>query len=322
LSRLAHSDELYKAIFIFGVCYIVIAFMGIQLSVTKPSLDEYWFMKQSQNLPCWDSTVDWAYEWKELYWEGETIYPDNWERAYDHPYWIHPPLAYIIIRPIADDYSTGRKVAIMLMLLYVSAMLYLVAKREPDRAVRNAGVAVIPLALGSAVITSRLNLFYNDTFMVGFLVAALMVRESKYKDWVWLPLTLMVLTKIHAVLFLVPFALENRKLALCALGLVPFWIGACAVTGDPLYHLHHWLGLAQVQDRAARAVAVTVMTAPFLVASMWLLVQAIRRGQRFYPALYLLGMLVGLTWAPYYYNMYPWYLSSAGLVGRRQVWQQ
>jgi len=313
LTRLVHSEELYKAIFIFGVCYIVIAFTGIQLSVTKPSLDEYWFMEQSQNLPHCSSTVDWAYEWKELYWEGETIYPDNWVRAYDHPYWIHPPLAYAIIHPMAEDYDTGRKVAVMIMLLSISTMLYLAAKRQPEKAVRNAGIATLPLVMGSAIIISRLNLYYNDIFMVGFLVSALALRESKHKGWTWLPLTLMVLTKTHAVLFLVPFAVENRRLALCALGLVPFWAEAYAITGDPLYHVHHWFGLAQVQDRVTRLAAVAVMTAPFLIVSIPLLVRAIKKGQRFYPALYLLGALVGFSWAPYYYNMYPWYLSSAGL---------
>jgi len=314
LGRLLRNEELCKVIFIFGVVYIVIAFTGIQLSATKPSLDEYWFMKQSQSLPGYASTVNWAYEWKELYWEeGETIYPANWARAYDNPYWVHPPLAYIITYPIAGDYEVGRKVAIMIMLLSISTMLYLAAKRQPEQAIRNVCIATLPLVLGSAIITSRLNLYYNDIFMIGFLVSAFALRESKYKGWVWLPLTLMVLTKIHAVMFLIPFAVENRKLALCALGLLPFWAGAYAVTGDPLYLVHHWTSLAGEVDMIARLSAVAIMTAPFLIASVPLLVWAIKRGQRFYPALYLLGALVGFTWAPYYYNMYPWYLSSAGL---------
>jgi hypothetical protein len=319
LGRLLRNEELCKAIFIFGVLYIVIAFTGIQLSVEKPSLDEYWFMKQSQNLPGYSSTARWAYEWKELYWQGETIYPANWARAYDNPFWVHPPLAYILTYPIAGDYNAGRKVAIIIMLLSVSTMLYLAARRQPEKAIRNAGIATIPLVLGSAIITSRLNLYYNDIFMVGFLVSSLALRESKLKGWVWLPLTLMALTKIHAVIFLIPFVVENRKLALCTLGLIPFWVGAYIVTSDPLYLLRHWTNLAGATDRGARLLAVTVMTAPFLIASIPLLVQAIRRRQRFYPALYLLGALVSFGWAPYYYNMYPWYLSSAGLVGKEQV---
>jgi len=336
------TKQMHWAIVIFGTIYLVMTFTSIQLKVSEPSLDEHWFMRMSQNLfdggnpTFYSSDVKYAYEWQRLYGTGKEELTDpnwvySWPSSYGDPYWVHPPVAYLLAWPIAatDNYMLGRQASIILMLSIIFTMLYLVAKRHPERALRNVAIAMLPLTLGSSIIISRLNLFYNDIFMLALLTAALFLRETRYKRWIYLPLSLMVLTKIYAAIFLLPFVIENRKTAFCALGLVPYYIGAYVVTGDWLFHLHHWqecaywLGQWTTKDswltaipgpeRIGRLVAGLIMAAPFLLASIPMLVGALKRRRRFYPALYLVGAFVGLGWAPYYYHMYPWYIASTGL---------
>jgi len=345
LLRQLDNKQMHWAIVIFGTIYLVMTFTSIQLKIDEPSLDEYWFMRMSQNLfdggnpEFYSSDVKYTYEWQELYGTGkeDLIDPNwyySWPSSYGDPYWVHPPVAYLLAWPIAvtDNYMLGRRIAIMMMLTIVFSMLYLVAKRQPEHALRNVAIAMLPLVLGSAIIIDRLNLFYNDIYMLALLTAALHLRETRYRKWVYLPLSLMVLTKIYAAIFLLPFVMENRKTALCALGLVPYYLGAVVATGDWLFHLHHWqecaywMGQWTTQDswlhnipgpeRIGRLVAGLIMVMPFLLASIPILIWALKRHCKFYPALYLAGAFIGLGWGPYYYQMYPWYISSAGMVGQ------
>lgn len=306
------------------ILFLVVGTIYSHTRGTTPSMDEYVFVNLTQSLPRYESDVEWAHEWFHKYWDRDRWLGDDketvrwknvWHQAYDHPVWVHPPLANILAWPLVQtgDFHLMRLSSSVLILLSILLVMRK-ACTSPLRTV----LAFLPLFAGATILFATLNTFYHDTFVLALLAVSLHLRESRYKKLLYLTLSLMVLTKLTAAVFLIPFVVSDRKLALCGLVLVPYLLHVWHVTGDPLYLWHHWTTMERWLDTWActptRIAAGLTAVLGFLVVSLPMVAYSIRQKRYFYPILYFIGLLMGVGWAGYFYHLYPMMLSSTRLV--------
>jgi len=300
--------------------------------------DEAVFIRITERLPAYESKAEW---WTR---DGATD-PDKAEylpessfyhNVMDTPVWRHPPLANYLAYPAVTllmneesittiDESTVklRYVAWGMLAFCLLSTTYLVWKR--DKSGRTLLLAMLPLAAGYALFTqSGSNWFYHDIFMLVFLVTALLMRKTKYEKFIYIPLAMMVACKITAVLFLIPFIIENKKTMLCSLALVPYLVQTYLVTGEPFWIIQHWVMIETAPD-ATPSTATPAMIlylkevlkdagsiVPFLTITAipfaYTTYRAIRkRGEWFYPVLFLIACAPTIGWAIRYWEMLPLY---------------
>lgn len=300
--------------------------------------DEAVFIRITEHLPAYKSYDEW---WTRDgvtdpddcdYLPESTFYND----VMDTPIWRHPPLANYLAYPAvkllmseesieAIDAGTVklRVVAWSMLAFCILSAVYIV--RRKDKTGNIMLLTMLPLGAGYALFTQvGSNWFYHDIFMLVFLVVALLMRKTRYEKYIYVPLALMVGCKITAVLFLIPFIIENRKTALCSLALVPYLMQTYLVTGNPLWIIQHWIMIETAQDATPTAATPEMILylknvlkdakslAPFLVIAaipfVYMIYNAIKkRGNWFYPVLFIIACAPTVGWAIRYWEMLPLY---------------
>lgn len=277
---------------------------------TKTSLagDEAIFIRITDNLPAYRSYPEW-------YTRDGKINPDDWDAlppspfywlAYNDPIWSHPPVANYIAYPAVkllwsdDSIATIdkgtenlRRIAWGMFVLSILGAIYLVRRKSKSNIVLLLSVA--PFIVAYPLFTMKLqNWFYHDIFMLTFLVTALLMRETKYRKFIYIPLALMVGSKLSAIFLLIPFVLENKKTILCSLILVPYLIQSYFASGNFFYPYWHYLNATNFSNHntlqlfvqgikdSSPILAVTVLPLGYKVYKA-----IIKEGSWFLPALFL-----------------------------------
>jgi len=246
-----------------NICLLLVAIilggvLGLSLFTLKsvaPAADEMVFIRVTQQLPKYDSHSEWWTLMGETHPADEPQFDsqkdsDNealraqFDYFYEVPIRQHPPvasyLAYPLVKLLYNEETPKqvyksvrdlRQFAWAMIAFCVLAVAYIARKKcKTGTALL---LALLPLVALPALFTRfGNNWFYNDTFMLVFLVMALSMRGTKYEKFIYIPLALMVGCKIYAIAFLIPFIIENKKTALCSLMLVPYFIQCYFATGD------------------------------------------------------------------------------------------
>lgn len=273
--------------------------------------DELVFIRVTENLPLYASYAVWGSP------DGETLpvevygsIESYWEDAWEKDIWIHPPganyLAYIPVK-LFPDYL--RWISWITIAFSLSLVLFVCYRKLKGYYLL---LCLLPLFLGVEIWLNG-NIFYHDIFLCLCLTVAIFLRGTKYEKFIYIPLALMVITKIYAIVFLIPFVIENRKTALCSLALIPYFIQSYFVTGSVFYPLDHWLGMNSYMALGGGVIYrywFNILKVPwFLLSILPFIVYGFYRKLWFYPALFLIGCLVIFTWG-FHYQMLPLYIIS------------
>lgn len=300
--------------------------------------DEAVFIRITEHLPAYESKAEW---WTR---DGVTapedcdyLLPSTFYRnVLDTPIWRHPPvanyLAYPAVKLLMNEESVAtidestvklRYIAWGMLAFGILGTVQIVRRR--DKSGNTMLLAMLPLAAGYAIFTfPNTNWFYHDTFVLVFLTTALLMRKTKYEKFIYIPLALMVGCKITAVLFLIPFVIENEKVALCSLVLVPYLVQTYVVTGEPFWIVQHWTMVVTSTDSVPSAAGEEMQQhllgiiegsrslIPFFAVTAlpfgYTVYNAIRkRGSWFYPTLFAIATAPTIVWAIRYWEMLPLY---------------
>jgi len=189
--------------------------------------DEYVFYRLAQAFPDYSSHSSWIKEFHPS--DYATMPEEYWQEGYDLPIWSHPPLGILLAKlttlpPRYLKVLSALTFLISLGLVYVSAWSIL-----------------LPALLPQATVGATFH--YHDTYMI-LLLALTLYLARKNSPWVYLTASLLVLTKLPAIAFLIPLALyRGWKVLLAGLAITPYIIATYLLSGDPLYLLHHWSGV-------------------------------------------------------------------------------
>jgi len=242
----------------FLLLFIVLAliFVGIVghnlIILTKQPIwaDEYVFLKITDKLPNYSATSEWLNDYEfSIGQESEmsTV-------AYETEVWGHPPIANVLVWPIVKTAGDFIEKIWVYRMFYAALMLITVGliadviRRKFGWLV--ASFAMLPMVISQYLVMAGIYV-YHDGAMCLFLALSIWLIEVKPESkWKFVAVTAMVLTKIYAIVFVLPLALfyysKNRnrwdfgKIALCGFGLAPFLIYQWAVTGQPLYIFERW----------------------------------------------------------------------------------
>ena len=287
----SNRDDVYRllTLVILGGMFV---YMFIAFTTQIPSADEMIFLRVTKNLPSYESHM----EWYTL--DGKTdpneILPPTpyYEANYEIPMWINPPLASVLSWPlvkiffnedsnvnISNSVKIFRVVALMMYWFCILSMFYLVKKRcDSDKVLFYAS---LPL-LGSIpffVKWTGMNWWYYDVFLYVFLTVALLMRKTKYEKYIYIPLALMTASKLVGFLFLIPFAIENRKLLWCSLAIVPYFIQCWLSTGDLLYVYNIWFIHETITTSVAKDWGLQgIRYISFFINRIWYITVGVKRG--------------------------------------------
>ena len=347
MNRVREKVCLLLAVVILGG---MLEFSLLSLRTQIPAADEMIFIRITQQLPKYDSHMVWySIDGKtdpNTYLEPSPFF----DKAYNHPIWVHPPAANYLAYPIVKllyhessevDIREGvlrlRWIAWAMIAFCILGAVYLVRKR--DRSGKVFLLSMLPLATGYILFTQwGDNWFYHDTFMLAFLMVALLMRKTKYEKFIYIPLALMVGSKIYGVLFLIPFTIENRKTVLCSLALVPYFVQSYFVTGNFFYPIAHWLAMGSftagywgseflysgvlgqlraVAENASNIILfLVIIAAPFV----YITYKAIKKEiSWFLPTLFAISLVIGLGWTSCYYQMLPMLVVGVLVAGEAAI---
>lgn len=335
--KTSRKDKIYMLLAI-GILGGILNFSLVAYRTHWLAGDEAVFIRITEHLPAYKSYAEW---WTRDgitdpddvdYLPPSTFYHD----VMDTPIWRHPPLANYLAWPAVKLLMNEESVAtidesvvklrfIAWGMLTFSMLSATYLTRRKDKSGVTMLLIMLPLAAGYALFTQvGSNWFYHDTFMLVFLMIALLMRKTKYEKFIYIPLAMMVATKITAVLFLIPFIIENRKTILCSLVLVPYLIQTWVVTGNPLWIIQHWVFIETavgatpsnatpemiayllniLKDAASVAPFLAIISVPFA----YIVYNAIRkRGSWFFPVLFVVASAPTIGWAFRYWEMLPLY---------------
>ena len=262
------NSLLDKACMVLSII-VLIAVLSISLIMLKsmnPAADEMVFIRVTQQLPKYDQHVEW---WSLM---GKTHpvdmphvdekYRELYDRTNEHAIRPHPPVASYLMYPfvkllyseetpeqVLGSVEKLRQIAWAAIAFCMIAAVYITTRKCKS----GIGALLVTLPLVAILPLFTVfgnNWFYNDTFMLLFLMIALAMRETKYEKFIYIPLTLMVGSKMYALLFLIPFIIENKKTALCGLVLVPYFIQCYFATGDFFYPFTSRISLEEIRAGA------------------------------------------------------------------------
>jgi len=310
--------------------FILGAFLGQCLAG-----DEAVFIRITDRLPDYSSRAEWFTR------DGVTD-PDNcdylppspfYRTAYDKIIWHHPPLAnylaYPIVKLIWSEDSTAtidegtkkiRWVAWVMFAFCILSALYLASKKLKSSKLLLLSTAPLIASIPLFMHWGQ-NWFYHDTFMLVFLMIALLMRKTKYEKFIYIPLAMMVCCKLTAIFLLLPFIIENKKTALCSLALIPYYLQCYIVTGDWVYHYTVLARSAEGRDRIDILWDNANVMIPFLAITtlpfLYTVYNAIKKqGEWLYPTLFVATCLIGLGWTQSLYQMTPMMLAGILIMGK------
>ena len=312
----------------------ILSFTLLQFRAQWLAGDEALFIRITDRLPSYESRAEW---WTR---DGVTD-PDEAEYLPDTefyhavqtaPVWRHPPgasyMAYPFVKLLWNEESVEaidrsierlRIVAWAILAFCILAALYVLRRERGEGKVFL--FAMLPLLAAVPLFMQEgSNWFYHDVFLIAMVMTALLMRGTKYEKFMFIPLALMVVTKVYAVLFLLPFVIENRRLALCALALVPYQLHIWIVTGNFFWLFEHWALVSSFTppndmstiDHLLAVVASAGSIVPFWVVTgvplVYLVYKAVRRESSwFLPILFLVAVWPMVKWAARYYEVLPLY---------------
>lgn len=311
----------------------IILIMSLSLiMVAKPSADELVFIRLTDNLPNYYTHAEW--------WSIDGVtHPSDIDGASDRAlidlhfeteFWHHPPvasfLAWPFVKPLnfnsLDDdetlQATSRlRIIVSVILGIVIIGIAWIASRlncTDDKWLKLLPLVPLIFALPFFIFPGN-NWFYPSTLMLFFLAIALVLRETRYKKFVLIPLVLMVGCTIEAFIFLIQFALEKKKLALCSLALVPYLTWSYVVSGSWLTPFAYFGAVSGVTTMPFSWV-ITVLPqkylglanfgAPVIIAMLvplGYLIHHYVKENKFYITLAIIMLTVCLGWAWNYYHL-------------------
>lgn len=243
----------------------MLGFVGYQLTSQCLAGDEALFIRMTNyNLLEYKTYPEWFTREGNIHPNDSGYLPitDYWDKAYADPIWHHPPLAnylaYPIVKLVWNDANLAtidagtvklRVVAWFMFSSCVLAAFWLVWKRYKSPNILLLStlpfIASIPFFLSWGQ-----NWFYHDMFVLVFFTIALLLRKTKYEKYIYIPLACMVACKGTAVFLLLPFIWENKKVVLCSLSLIPYFLQCYLVTGDFIYPLSHYFNAISFTQHA------------------------------------------------------------------------
>ncbi len=325
---------LLLAILLFVANIIYVWWTPSFISMTR---DEYIFYRLTLNLPNYSTDAKWFEDdiAKGLgYLDPSSDLSDTGMRvlnqaSYTTPIWIHPPIANYLAYPIIKIFEnpvrqikTVHLVCVLFIILTVVLFADIIRRRTSQFI---AALSVFPMLISQWLLLNGI-IFYYDTFMWFFFALTMWVIECKPNSkWIILLAAITGLTKINAVLLLIPIALflwyKNKgipyKVIVSSISAVAFFlIVQVIVAKDVLYIFHHWNGLGNL---AANFVATMILPnilnyavswalfvyVPLLLVGGFLVIK--RRMTGYYPfvALSLITMAFGFGWAWLGYQVFP-----------------
>lgn len=249
-------DNDKESMYLFLSIFIMVGmffYMFWAYTTQIPSGDELVFLRVTDNLPSYESKMEWwTLDGKtdpNTFLEPSAFYKLN----YTLPVWQNPPLDSYLSWPLVklffnEDTNTDiaksvhlfRFFALLMVWFCIASMIFLIRRHNKSNKVLF--FSLLPLLATIPFYTKwiGMNWWYYDIFTFTFLCIALLMRKTKYEKFIYIPLCLMVASKLVGFLFIIPFAIENKKTVWCALAIVPFLIQCWVVSGDPLYIVHVW----------------------------------------------------------------------------------
>ena len=249
----------HPAILLFSVFWIItlgIIFHDYYILVKQPIwVDEYVFLKVTKNLPDYSSNKEWIEEKNDVF--KVNINDPLYDAAYTTKVWGHPPIANIIMYPVAIGFSDDGLInniwlfrLVYVIILIVTIWLIVdVIRRKFGLLV--ASISMMPIMLSQYLLAASIYVYYDGWMCLLIALTLWIVEVKKDSKWKYVSAVALGLSKIYAIAFIIPIAiLEYRKngiknglLMLCTmLGLVAFLGYQWMVTGDVKYIFSdHWL---------------------------------------------------------------------------------
>ena len=352
ISKFIMSHLLLLVGLLFVINTLLVWWTPTSITMTR---DEYVFYRLTLNLPDYNTDARWLDDdiAKESgYFDPAADFSNPGvialnEASYTTPVWIHPPAANYIAYPIARLFDNPVSQIKIVHLVCVAIILLTVAlfvdiiRRRTNKTV--AALSIFPVLISRSLLLNGIML-YHDIFMWFFFALTMWVIECKSNSrWIILLAMITVLTKLNAILLLIPIALflwyKNKKIeykvivpSICAI--VSFLTFQAIVAKDALYIAHHWGGA--LSNTATGFVANVIFPnivnyivswglfvyVPLLLVCGFLVIK--NRARRHYPfvALGLITMGFAFGWAWLGYQVYPIMYASMFMipitVGRHQ----
>jgi len=246
-----------------------IASVSLWFSEKTPiGMDEYMFYRLAGQVPDYSISKDWFYKDNPgliegvKQWEGYDL-DEALSISYDSPIFRHPPLPVYIISPlvkglnfladkgyidhIEGDLMPGKVEDITRILRFFFIGLSLLAFWLIYRLVKSkignyAFLAFLPIGICYLLLSGTM-VAYWDAFMMFFFVLTLYLMETKPNSkWWYFTACCLVNTKMYiGLVFLIPLILENKKVALAALSIIPYWLSTWHATGEPFWLVSNYL---------------------------------------------------------------------------------
>jgi hypothetical protein len=267
---LKNNSRLLGCVLPLAVFVVILVMWNFQ---TPMITDEYCFYKLSLNFPNYSSTSDWFLKDRpsmlnnSVDWDKEQQ-EKAFREVYDSQLYPHSPLMPIVFSPIVkglnwcadkgiilhiedeDGYdSTGKyraelitKILRMFSIITVVASMWLIYELLYKKVGKNAYLFAVPLAASYQLLFGAF-LFYWDVFMMFFFVLTLYLMERKSK-WAYVTACFMLNTKMFIpFVIMLPLVVKNWKMIFTGFAILPWFIVAWIVTGDPIYFFTHYFGV-------------------------------------------------------------------------------
>ena len=223
-----------SVIIILGVILVLVVVQDLR---TPEWSDETVMIKLAQHFPDYSLSSDWVKDYP-FY---NTASRQLVELEYTMPVWHHPPLATILLMPLAHLTSSVYVLRGVTIACFLGALVlvYLTIRKTTKRA----WWCLLPVLFFTNLYRGAIYL-YHDAFMVFFFALTwyLVVDKSK---WKYVVACLLVLAKTQAFLLLLPLAIKDKswKLLLTSLALLPWLLWGAAVNHNLFWAVSHWSGV-------------------------------------------------------------------------------
>ena len=240
-----------------GLITILMLLVGVMFMLSHHltfGMDEYMFYRLSNGLPNYSTSSDWIYVDNTSVLSADDPRGDDRirevvEGTYNTPIYAHGPLAPALLWPAVKLFGNGihideggifvlRVIAIGLSTLSF-LLIYLIAKK---RVGYSALLFAFPVMVGGRMLAGTMWVYW-DVFMFFFFALTLYLMERPNTPK-WLPVLttcMMVNTKMFlGVLLVLPLGFKDRRLLLCTLSIIPWWVVSWVVTGDPIFWVRHY----------------------------------------------------------------------------------